>query len=73
MTYWKPELDFGIEYSVEVWNEDIPCEICASKDVITKGSYILRDDKNSMIGACKKHIKGKTVLKVVVLPDIHKY
>jgi len=73
LTYWKPELYFGIEYSVEVWNKDIPCEKCTDDDIITKGSYILRDDKNSMIGACRKHIEGKTVLKVVELPYIHKY
>ena len=69
LTYWKPECDFGIEYSVEIFERDTPCEECCKM-----GAYVLRDDHASRIGVCRKHLEqDKTVLKVVELPNIHKY
>ena len=73
MTTWNPKIDCGVESSVEVYRSDVSCDECGKM-----GSYVLRDDKNS-VGACRKHLEEeasttkKTIIKVEQLPDNHSY
>lgn len=69
LTYWRPELDFGIEYNVNVFDPNRKCEVCK-----TQGAYVLRDDWNS--GACCRlclNADTKTILKIEELPGGHDY
>lgn len=70
LVYWDPKVEFGIEYNVEVFSKNTPCENCE-----IMGSYVIRDDNNCCIGACRKCLDAdkKTILKVVELPQIHSY
>jgi len=71
---WNPEIDCGVDYSVEVWEKDITCEKCGHV-----GSYIMRDDDNSQIGVCRSHLEEeangsrKTIMKVFELDRNHEY
>ncbi len=70
---YNPKVDFGIDYAVEIWDENENCEHCNKK-----GCYKLRDDR-LVIGVCRKHLEEearttqKTIIKVLELPIGHKY
>ncbi len=70
LVYWNPEIDYGVEYNVEVYKHTEICEICG-----LEGAYVIRDDRNS-VGICRFHIEfenEKQVSKVVELPSKHEY
>ncbi len=69
LVYWNPELEYGIEYNVEVYKKDESCEAC-----LKKGAYVIRDDPNSL-GICRTDLgkDTKTIVKIVELPKNHNY